>query len=45
LGLLADALGRADERRALEVVTRLRGFLIMHVAKEESLQPLVQALA
>ena len=45
MGLLADALGRADERRALEIVTRLRGFLIMHVAKEESLQPLVQALA
>ena len=45
MGLLADALGRDDDRRALEVVTRLRGFLIMHVAKEESLQPLVQALA
>lgn len=43
IGLLAHALDRADERRGLELVARLRSVLMVHVAKEESLAPLVRA--
>ena len=41
IGLVASALDRADERRGLEVIGKLRSVLMVHVAKEETLQPLL----
>jgi len=45
ISLLATALDRADARRGIEVVARLRSVLMVHAAKEDSLQPLVHAQA
>ena len=40
VSMIADALDRADVRRGLEVIARLRSLLLVHLAKEEVLQPL-----
>lgn len=37
VALIANALDRADDRRGLEVVGKLRSVLLLHLAKEESL--------
>lgn len=37
VALLASALDRADDRRALEVLGKLRSVLLLHVTKEEIL--------
>jgi hypothetical protein len=42
ISLIASALDRADGRRGLEVIGKLRSVLMVHVAKEETLQPLMQ---
>lgn len=34
---IANALDRADDRRAVETVSKLRSVLLLHVAKEERL--------
>lgn len=43
VGLVANALDRADERRGLEVIGKLRSVLLLHAAKEETLTPLAQS--
>lgn len=45
VSLVAAALDRGDERRSLEVVGKLRSVLLLHVAKEEALRPLMQPSA
>jgi hypothetical protein len=42
ISLIASAIDRADERRGLEVIGKLRSVLMVHVAKEEALHPLMQ---
>ena len=37
VALIANALDRADDRRGLEIVGKLRSVLLLHVAKEELL--------
>ena len=41
VALIAAALDRGDERRGLELVGKLRSVLLLHVAKEEVLHPLL----
>ena len=41
ISLIAMALDRADERRGLEVVGKLRSVLLVHLAKEETLYPML----
>jgi hypothetical protein len=41
VGRIANAIDRADDRRGLEVIGKLRSVLLLHLAKEESLMPLV----
>jgi hypothetical protein len=45
VALIANALDRADDRRGLEVIGKLRSVLLLHLAKEESLMPLVHGQA
>jgi hypothetical protein len=42
---IAGALDRADIRRGLELIGKLRSVLMVHLAKEETLQPLLEAHA
>jgi hypothetical protein len=37
VSLVASALDRADDRRGLEVIGKLRSVLLLHLAKEETL--------
>lgn len=39
VGVIAAALDRADLERALDLVSKLRSVLLLHVAKEERLAP------
>lgn len=39
VGLIASALDRADGRRGLEVLGKLRSVLLLHQAKEDALYP------
>ncbi len=41
VGLIATALDRANDRRCLELIGKLRSVLLLHLAKEESLQPML----
>lgn len=43
VSLIASALDRADDRHSLELIGKLRSVLLLHVAKEETLGPLLQA--
>jgi hypothetical protein len=43
VGLIATALDRADDRRCLELIGKLRSVLLLHLAKEEALQPMLHA--
>lgn len=45
VGLIASALDRADDRRGLEVIGKLRSVLLLHQAKEEALYPILQGRA
>jgi hypothetical protein len=45
VGLIASALDRADDRRGLEVIGKLRSVLLIHQAKEEALYPILQGHA
>ena len=40
---IAAALDRADDRRGLELVGKLRSVLIVHLVKEETLYPMLSA--
>lgn len=40
---IASALDRADDRHSLELIGKLRSVLLLHVAKEQALGPLLQA--
>lgn len=42
VALIAAALDRADGRSGLDAIGKLRSVLLVHVAKEEALQPLFQ---
>ena len=40
IGMIANALDRADDRRGLEVIGKLRSVLLLHLEKERTLEPL-----
>ncbi len=40
VGLVVAAIDRSDERRALEVIQKLRSVLLLHLVKEERLDQL-----
>jgi hypothetical protein len=45
VSLVAAAFDRGDVRRGLELIGKLRSVLLVHLAKEETLQPLLECHA